>query len=153
MRLLLQRVSSASVAVDGEVVGQIENGVLLLVGVTEGDGQEEANYLASKVANLRIFSDDNGQMNVSLLDHGGAALVVSQFTLYADTRKGRRPSFVKAARPDEAEPVIDLLCKGLEMLGVPVQTGAFGEHMDVRLVNDGPVTIWFDTAEVPGNSQ
>ncbi|MFW6074646.1 MAG: D-aminoacyl-tRNA deacylase [Chloroflexota bacterium] len=148
MRLLLQRVSSASVSVNGEVVGEIGNGVVLFVGATDGDTGDDATYLAQKVANLRIFPDDEGQMNVSLLDSGGAALVVSQFTLYADVRKGRRPSFVRAARPEVAEPLVDNFARELESLGLRVESGAFGAHMDVALVNDGPVTIWFDSEEL-----
>jgi len=150
MRVLLQRVSRASVTVDGEVVGKIGRGLLLLVGVGVDDTEREAEYLASKIATLRIFPDDEGRMNRSVLDADGAALVVSQFTLYADARKGRRPSFVGAAAPDKAVPLLDHFISQLEAAGVPVEQGRFGAMMDVELVNEGPVTIWLDTAELLG---
>ncbi len=150
MRVLLQRVSEAAVDVDGERVSEIDAGLLLLVGVTVGDDRDDADYLASKIANLRIFEDAEGRMNRSLLDAGGAALVVSQFTLYADTKKGRRPSFVHAAQPDVAEPLVDYFAESLRNLGIDVGAGVFGAHMQVSLVNDGPVTIWLDTAELRG---
>ncbi len=148
MRVLLQRVSRASVTVDGEIVGQIGGGLLLFVGVGLNDGTSEAEYLASKIANLRIFPDAEGRMNLSMLDSRGSALVVSQFTLYADARKGRRPSFVGAAQPEQAIPILDHFVAWLEDLGTPVARGRFGAMMDVELVNDGPVTIWLDTAEL-----
>lgn len=149
MRVLLQRVSRASVEVDGRTIGEIGSGLLLLVGIREGDGAEEADLLARKVANLRIFEDDQGKMNVSLLDREQpAALVVSQFTLYGDVRKGRRPSFIQAAVPDVASPLVDAFADCLRTLGVHTETGAFGAHMMVSLVNDGPVTIWLDSAEL-----
>ena len=138
---MVQRVSRASVSVDGAVVGEIGRGVVVLVGVAHGDGQEQARWLARKVAGLRIFEDAEGLMNAGLLDIGGAALVVSQFTLYADTRKGRRPSFINAAPPEVAEPLVELFAGELAGAGVPVQSGVFGAHMLVEIQNDGPVTI------------
>lgn len=147
MRVLLQRVSSASVRVEGATTGAIEGGLLLLVGVGPGDGREEAQRLADKVATLRIFSDDAGKFNRSLLDVGGAALVVSQFTLYADTRKGRRPSFIDAAPPEQAAPLVDIFAAALQAHGIRVERGVFGAHMRVTLVNDGPVTIMLESAE------
>lgn len=152
MRVLVQRVSEASVTVDGTVVGAIGHGVLLLVGVRRGDDQETAAWMAQKVAHLRIFEDEAGKMNRSLLEVGGSALVVSQFTLYADVRKGRRPSFVEAAPPDEARPLVDHFAATLRQLGIEVATGVFGAHMAVALINDGPVTIWLDSAELRGGS-
>jgi D-tyrosyl-tRNA(Tyr) deacylase len=141
VRALLQRVSSASVDVGGDRVASIGNGFVVLLGVHRDDSPDDALEIADKIANLRAFPDAEGKMNVSLLDISGAALVVSQFTLYADTRRGRRPSFVDAARPDVAEPLVDAVVTHLRALGVPVSTGVFGAHMDVALVNDGPVTI------------
>jgi len=150
VRVLLQRVKRAAVKVDGELVGSIGAGLLLLVGVGHEDGEEEAEYLASKIANLRIFPDVDGRMNLSLLDAGGDALVVSQFTLFADARKGRRPSFVGAAAPDLAVPMLEHFVAVFEELGIHVEQGRFGAMMDVELVNDGPVTIWLDTADLVG---
>jgi D-tyrosyl-tRNA(Tyr) deacylase len=144
MRVVIQRVSKASVSVDGETVGAIGRGLVALVGIAEGDSEEQAEWLARKIASLRIFEDDEGRMNAGLLDVGGAALVISQFTLHADTRKGRRPSFVQAATPDVAEPLVDRLARTLEQCGVPVQTGIFGAMMLVEIHNDGPVTIILD---------
>ena len=141
MRALVQRVTSASVTVDDEIVGAIDEGFLVLVGVTHDDGDAAAAKLASKVANLRVFDDDEGVMNRSLLDTGGAALVVSQFTLYGDTVKGRRPSWVAAAKPEVAEPLVESFTRELAALGVPVATGRFRAEMQVALVNDGPVTL------------
>ena len=141
MRLVLQRATSASVRVDGAVVGSIGLGLVILVGVREGDTEEQARRLAAKAAQLRIFADDEGRMNRSVLEASGAALVVSQFTLYGDTRRGRRPSFVEAARPEVAEPLIRVFCEELAALGVPVAEGRFQAHMEVELTNDGPVTI------------
>lgn len=141
MRLLLQRVSSASVSVDGAVVAAIGPGLLALVGVRRGDGPEEAAWLAEKMANLRIFEDDEGKMNRSVLEVGGEALVVSQFTLYGDARKGRRPGFSDAAPPEEAEPLIEQFVSLLRAAGLPTRTGVFRAHMLVRLDNDGPVTL------------
>lgn len=144
MRAVLQRVSRAAVRVDGEVVGEVERGVLVLLGVLRGDGAREAQRLAEKVARFRLFEDADGRMNRSLLDEGHGALVVSQFTLAADGRKGRRPSFDRAAPPDEAAPLIDAFADALAALGVAVATGRFGARMEVELVNDGPVTFVLD---------
>lgn len=142
MRIVLQRVSEASVAVDGNRISGIGPGLLLLVGVAQGDGESEADWLADKVAGLRIMGDEAGKMNRSVRDVGGAVLAVSQFTLLADTRKGKRPSFVGAAPPEEAARLFDYFCGRLRAAGVEeVQTGRFGAMMDVSLVNDGPVTI------------
>ena len=141
MRAVLQRVSSASVRVDGEVRGAIGAGALVLLGVEDGDDAAAAEHLAAKAARLRIFPAEDGRFDRALLDIGGAALVVSQFTLLADTAKGNRPSFTRAARPEEAEPLVERFCAVLRELGVPVETGAFGARMEVELVNDGPVTI------------
>lgn len=134
--------------VEDKTVGSIGEGLLLLVGIGEGDGEAEADYLANKIANLRIFSDESGRMNLSLLDVRGAALVVSQFTLFANVRKGRRPSFTGAAAPEEAVPLLDHFVTLLKDLDVPVEQGEFGAMMQVELVNDGPVTIWLDTSEL-----
>ncbi len=141
MRVVLQRVSSASVSVEDRTIASIGTGFLILLGVAHGDEETAAAYLAKKIAHLRVFEDEAGKMNRSLLDVGGAALVVSQFTLYADTRKGRRPAFVKAAPPEVARPLVDFLAGQLAAFGIPVQTGEFGAHMKVALLNDGPVTI------------
>ena len=142
MRIVLQRVKNASVSVGGERISEIGQGLLLLVGVARGDGEAEADWLAEKVAGLRIFNDEEGKMNLSVRDVGGEILAVSQFTLLADTRKGKRPSFIGAAPPEEAERLFDYFCERLGEAGVgSVKTGAFGEMMDVALVNDGPVTI------------
>ncbi len=141
MRAVVQRVSRASVTVDGQVVGAIGRGVVVLLGVTHNDGEAEAAWLARKIAGLRIFEDEAGKMNASLLDVGGEALVVSQFTLYGDARKGRRPSFTRAAPPEIAAPLVDRFAELLRQAGVPVQTGRFGAHMLVEIHNDGPVTI------------
>ena len=148
MRVLVQRVSEANVVADGETVGEIGKGVLLLVGVTHEDTADDAGYLAGKVANLRIFEDDEGKLNRSAVDLGLSALVVSQFTLYGNVRKGRRPSFIEAAQPDVASPLVEELATKLEAEGLHVERGEFQAHMDVGLVNDGPVTIWLDTAEL-----
>ena len=141
MRAVVQRVSQASVSVGGEVVGDIGRGVAVLVGVTHGDTEEQAEWLARKIAGLRIFEDNEGKMNAGLLDTDGAALVISQFTLYADCRKGRRPSFTNAAMPEVAEPLVEHFAQALRDHGVPVETGVFGAHMLVEIHNDGPVTI------------
>lgn len=147
MRVVLQRVSSARVVVAGEVVGEVGRGWLVLVGVAHTDTPAEAARLADKVAHLRAFADGDGNMNLSVQDVGGAVLVVSNFTLYADCRKGRRPSFIGAARPEQAEPLCRAFADGLRALGVPVAGGRFGADMQVELVNDGPVTIVLDAAE------
>jgi D-aminoacyl-tRNA deacylase len=141
MRALVQRVRRARVVVDGEVIGAIGVGLCVLVGVTHDDNDADARKLAEKVWNLRVFPDADGAMNVSLADAGGAALVVSQFTLYGDTTRGRRPSWVEAARPEQAEPLVEALVAALRDLGASVATGRFGADMQVELVNDGPVTL------------
>lgn len=145
MRALLQRVSHASVTVEGQVVGRIGPGLLVLLGVGQGDGVDEATLLVDKIVNLRIFNDQAGKFNLSLLDVGGAVLVVSQFTLYADARKGRRPSFITAALPQVAAPLVDTFAELMRSKGVEVARGIFGAHMEVALVNDGPVTIMLDS--------
>jgi D-tyrosyl-tRNA(Tyr) deacylase len=144
VRALIQRVSQASVTVDGEVVGAIGQGVVVLLGITHGDTDEEARWLARKIAGLRIFEDREGKMNVGLLEVGGEALVVSQFTLYADASKGRRPSFVDAAPPEVAEPLVKVFAQALRGYRVPVQQGVFGAMMMVEIHNDGPVTIMLE---------
>ena len=144
MRLVLQRVSEASVSVAGKKVAEIGPGLIILLGVGPQDDQEQATYLAEKTAQLRIFEDEAGKMNRSLIDTGGEAIVVSQFTLFADTRKGRRPSFTSAAPPEVAGPLVDLFAELLRQKGIPTQMGVFGEHMQVALINDGPVTIWIE---------
>lgn len=149
MRALLQRVSFARVSVDENTVGEIQNGLLVLLGVKIGDGEKEADFLAKKTAELRIFTDGEGKMNLSLADTGGAALVVSQFTLYADCKKGRRPAFVNAERPPLAEELYLRFANGLKNNGIErIETGVFGAHMKVELLNDGPVTIILDTDEI-----
>ena len=147
MRALLQRVSRAEVRVDGAVVGSSGPGLCVFLGVGHGDDLGVAETLARRVAELRIFEDADGRTNLSLLDVGGDALVVSQFTLFADTRRGRRPGFTDAAAPDLATPCYDRFCEALEAHGVTVGRGVFGAMMAVELVNDGPFTIWLDTAE------
>jgi len=132
------------VTVAGKRVGEVGRGLVILVGVGKGDGEAQADWLAEKIANLRIFEDEAGKMNRSVLEAGGGTLVVSQFTLYADAQKGRRPSFIDAALPQEAEPLVTYFAKRLEFYGVPVQTGVFGAHMLVEINNDGPVTIILD---------
>ena len=149
MRVLLQRVTSGSVAVDSRTVGAIDQGLVLLVGVGADDTEAHADKLADKIANLRIFNDDDGKFNRSLLDVGGEALVISQFTLYADARRGRRPGFTDAAPPEVAAPLCDYFARRLHDLGVShVASGVFGAHMDVRIDNDGPVTIWLDSDDL-----
>ncbi len=141
MRALIQRVTRASVTVEGEVVGEIGRGLCLFVGVTHSDDEGVADRLASRVWNLRVFDDEGGFMNVPVGDAGGEVLVVSQFTLYGDTRKGRRPSWAAAARPEQAEPLVERFAGALAGLGARVATGRFGAHMHVELLNDGPVTV------------
>ncbi len=149
MRVLLQRVTRASVSVDGRTIGRIGRGYVLLVGVGDGDSEAEADRLAEKIATLRLFPDEAGRFDRSLLDVEGEALVVSQFTLYGDARKGRRPSFTGAARPEVAAPLCDRLGERLRELGVRrVETGRFGAMMAVEIHNDGPVTLWLDSAEL-----
>ena len=145
MRALIQRVSEARVEVEGEPIGEIGKGMLVLVCAMEGDGDDQAAFLARKVANLRIFQDEAGKMNKSASAVDGAALVVSQFTLSADTSRGNRPGFSRAAHPDEGDRLYQLFAAQLQENGVPTQTGKFGADMKVHLVNDGPVTIWMDT--------
>ena len=144
MRAVLQRVTEASVTVEGRRVGAIGRGLLVLLGVGRGDGEAQAEAMADRIAGLRIFEDAAGKMNLSLLDTHRAALVVSQFTLYADTRKGRRPSFTDAAPPDEARRLYTRACEALRSRGIDVQEGVFAAEMQVTLVNDGPVTLWLD---------
>lgn len=145
MRAVIQRVSEASVTVEGQIVGQIGRGLVVLLGVGPGDGVAEVALLAEKIANLRIFPDDQGRFNRSAVDIGGAALVISQFTLYADTRRGRRPSFTDAAPPELAAPLVAAFAAALGERGLPIANGVFGAHMRVALINDGPVTIVLDT--------
>ncbi|MEX2152788.1 MAG: D-aminoacyl-tRNA deacylase [Gemmatimonadaceae bacterium] len=142
--MLLQRVSRAEVRVGGRVVGRIGKGFLLLVGFTHSDGEEQVAWMADKVIGLRLFGDAEQKMNLALADVGGAALVVSQFTLYGDAQKGRRPSFIDAARPEQAVPLYERFVALLRERGVETQTGEFGAMMDVELVNDGPVTLWLE---------
>lgn len=144
MRLLLQRVKFGRVTVDGIIVAEIGPGMLILLGIGLRDGEEQARYLVEKVSNLRIYEDEQGKINRSILEVGGEALVVSQFTLYADTRKGRRPSFTDAAPPELAAPLVQRFAEMLVEQGVPTRTGEFGAHMLVELANDGPVTIWLE---------
>jgi D-tyrosyl-tRNA(Tyr) deacylase len=144
MRVVVQRVEKGKVTVDGHPVAEIGRGVVILLGIGPDDGEEQARYLAEKIANLRIFADEEGKTNLSLLEVGGEAIIVSQFTLYADTRKGRRPSFVKAAPPEVAEPLVERFAGLMGAQGVPTQTGQFGAKMLVEIFNDGPVTIWME---------
>lgn len=148
MRLVVQRVTRASVTVDGEVTGKIGKGYMVLVGAEVGDTEADARLCADKLAGLRVFVDDEDKMNRSVLDVGGAILLVSQFTLLGDARHGRRPSFIAAARPEEAEPLLVTMKAMLEEKGLHVETGRFRAHMDVELVNDGPVTILIDSRKV-----
>lgn len=141
MRVVIQRSKQASVTVNGEVTGAIENGYVLLVGLTHSDTIEDVKYVAKKVSEIRLWEDEEGKMNHSILEHGGEILSVSQFTLYAETRKGRRPSFIDAARPESALPLWEAFNEELRALGLKVETGIFGAMMDVSLINDGPVTI------------
>jgi D-aminoacyl-tRNA deacylase len=145
MRAVVQRSGAARVVVDGRETGRIDRGVVILLGIAPEDTEKEAAWLADKVANLRIFPDDEGKMNRSLLDSGGSALVVSQFTLYGDARKGRRPSFIRAAQGPDAEALYERTIAALRELGIEVQTGEFGAMMDVELTNEGPVTILLDS--------
>jgi len=147
VKALLQRVSAASVSVAGEVVGRIGRGVVVLVGVAHGDSEKDARYLAQRTVNLRIFSDEAGRFNLSALDIGGELLVVSQFTLLADTRKGRRPSFTDAAPPPQAEELFELFVSEARASGLGVETGHFQQHMQLEIHNDGPVTIMLDSRE------
>jgi D-aminoacyl-tRNA deacylase len=149
MRVILQRVTKGSVTVDGNIVGAIEAGFVALVGVTHSDTPAEADVLAKKTATLRVFEDENGKMNISALDAGAGVLVISQFTLYADSRRGRRPDFIDAAKPDTAEPLVKYYAERLKAEGIQrVETGIFGAMMHVEIHNDGPVTIILDTDEL-----
>lgn len=150
MRALIQRVKHAAVTIDGAVQGQIEQGLLILLGVCEGDTAQDAAYLADKCTGLRIFTDENDKMNLSCADIGGGLLIVSQFTLYGDCKKGKRPNFMRAARPETAIPLYEQFIAQCKASGLPVETGTFGADMQVSLINDGPVTIWMDTAEMRG---
>jgi D-aminoacyl-tRNA deacylase len=146
MIAVIQRVMSSSVEIDAVTVAKINGGLLVLIGIEDADNEEDIEWLSNKIANLRIFNDANGVMNVSLLDHGGDMIIVSQFTLHASTKKGNRPSYIKASKPDVAIPLYEKFIKTTEkILGKPVQTGRFGADMKVSLVNDGPVTIVIDT--------
>ena len=145
MRLVIQRVLESSVRIDGKVVGQIGRGYMVLCGVEDGDTQDDLRYCIDKTVNLRIFEDDAGKMNRSILDVGGAVLAVSQFTLHGDARHGRRPSFIKAARPELAVTMYDAYCQGLRDAGIHVETGVFQADMKVSLINDGPVTMLIDS--------
>ena len=144
MRALLQRVSSGAVTVDDQVIAQIGQGLVILLGIGQDDNEAAAEYLTNKIANLRVFDDEDGKTNLSILDVKGSAIVVSQFTLYADTRKGRRPSFINAADPSIAAPLVERFAEMLRGHGVPTQSGEFGAHMLVEINNDGPVTIWLE---------
>ena len=149
MRIVVQRCSRAEVRIDGRTVGQIGQGFMLLVGITENDTQTEAELLAKKIAQLRVFEDSEGKMNLAIRDVGGAILSISQFTLYADCRKGNRPSFIRAARPEQASPLYDYFNETLRTTyGLTVETGRFGADMKVDFINDGPVTILLDTDEL-----
>jgi D-aminoacyl-tRNA deacylase len=145
MRAVVQRVAEAGVTVDGEIVGQIGRGFLVLLGIAHADGEKEAAWLARKIAGLRIFEDGEGKMNLGLADVDGSVLAVSQFTLYGDARKGRRPSFVDAARPEHAQPLYAHFCDELTREGIHVERGVFQAEMKVSLINDGPVTLWLET--------
>jgi D-tyrosyl-tRNA(Tyr) deacylase len=145
MRVVVQRVRSCRVVVAVEVVGEIDRGLLVLLGIRTGDTIDQVRWLADKVVNLRIFEDDEGKMNVSVADAAGGVLVVSQFTLYGECQKGRRPSFIDAARPEVAEPLYEAFANAIRLHGVPVATGRFGADMQVELINDGPVTLVLDT--------
>ena len=145
MRLVIQRVTEAEVQIERQTVGRCQRGFMILCGVEVGDSQNDVDYCIEKTTGLRVFEDDAGKMNRSIMDVSGGALVVSQFTLLGDARHGRRPSFIQAARPDEAIPLYEAYCKGLREHGVPIETGVFGADMKVSLINDGPVTILIDS--------
>lgn len=144
MRVVLQRVKRGSVIVKGRKVAEIGSGLILLLGIAPQDSEQQAHYLANKIANLRIFEDEAGKMNRSVLEVGGEAIVISQFTLFADTRKGRRPAYIGAAPPEIASPLVDRFAELLSIEGVPTQKGEFGAMMEVEIINDGPVTIWIE---------
>ena len=147
MKIVIQRTKEASVTIDGAIVGEISHGLVLLVGIEEQDQQEDVDYLVRKVSKMRIFEDSEGKMNLSIEDVGGEILSISQFTLYAETKKGNRPSFIKAAKPETAIPLYEALNTGLRETGLTVQTGGFGADMKVSLLNDGPVTIIIDSKQ------
>ena len=148
MRVVIQRVSRASVSIDRELTGSIDQGLLVFLGIEDADGQDDIEWLSAKIVNLRIFNDESGVMNRSVRDAGGSILLVSQFTLHASTKKGNRPSYIRASRPEIAIPIYEAMIRRLsEQLGKPVETGRFGADMQVDLVNDGPVTIWIDSRE------
>ncbi|WP_374719707.1 D-aminoacyl-tRNA deacylase [Parageobacillus toebii] len=151
MKVVVQRAKHAKVTVNGEVVGSIDHGLVLLVGVTHSDTVEDAAFIADKIAHLRIFEDESGKMNLSVLDVGGEILSVSQFTLYGDCRKGRRPNFMEAAKPDHALPIYEAMNEALRQKGIRVETGKFGAMMEVELINDGPVTLIVESKEKVGN--
>lgn len=148
MKLVIQRVTEASVNINGEETRSIGRGFVVLIGITEGDTRQDVEYLASKCVSLRVFTDETDKMNLALQDIGGELLLISQFTLYGDCRKGNRPNFMKAAKPDVAKPLYEHFIEECKKSGIPVQTGEFGADMQVRLCNDGPVTILMDTAEM-----
>lgn len=145
MRAVIQRVSESSVTVDGSVIGEIGVGFMVLLGVADDDTDQDSEAIVQKIIGLRVFNDDDGKFNLSLLDVAGSVLLISQFTLMGDCRKGRRPSFIKAARPEHAIPLYESVIAGLQQRGVTVASGEFGAHMDVHLVNDGPVTLLVDS--------
>lgn len=146
MRVLIQRVKNASVTIDGEVISLINNGLLVFIGICDEDGREDIEWLAKKIANIRLFDDENGVMNLSVTDVGGDVLAVSQFTLMASTKKGNRPSYIKAAKPDRSVPLYEQFCQELEIaVNKPIKRGVFGADMKVALLNDGPVTIFIDS--------
>lgn len=145
MRAVIQRVSEANVIVDNQIVGSIKKGFLVLLGIKDTDKDSDAKFLATKISKMRVFEDDAGKMNLALKDIEGSVLAVSQFTLFADTKKGNRPSFLEAARPEIANPLYEEFCRQLEIHSIHVEKGVFGAHMDVSLTNDGPVTITIDT--------
>lgn len=148
MRALIQRVKQASVTIEGNLKSKINKGLLVLLGIEDADTNDDINWLCNKIANLRIFDDENGVMNLSLKDVKAQILVVSQFTLFASTKKGNRPSYIRASKPDIAVPIYEQFCKELEeTINNKIETGSFGAHMDVKLINDGPVTIWIDSRE------
>ena len=148
MRILIQRVTNASVSISGKIISEIGQGLLVLLGVENADDEKDIEYLTQKLVNLRIFNDENGVMNLSVLDVKGEIMVVSQFTLHARTRKGNRPSYIDAAKPDISVPLYEKFCEAVEkLLNKPVKTGEFGADMQVALVNDGPVTIWMDSKD------
>lgn len=147
MKIVIQRTKEASVTIEGAIVGEISHGLVLLVGIEEQDQQEDVDYLVRKISKMRIFEDTEGKMNLSIEDVGGEILSISQFTLYAETKKGNRPSFIKAAKPETAIPLYEALNTGLRETGLTVQTGGFGADMKVSLLNDGPVTIIIDSKQ------